>query len=81
MLSKYLATHYASYNIQINTISPGGLERNQAKGFIEKYKIKNPTGRMATPNDLLPVLDFLLNEQNEYINGENIIVDGGFTKW
>ncbi len=81
MLSKYLATHFASDNIQINTISPGGLERNQAKGFIEKYNIKNPTGRMGSPNDLLPALDFLLNEQNEYINGENIIVDGGFTKW
>ena len=81
MLSKYLATHFASYNIQINTISPGGIERNQAKSFIEKYNLKNPTGRMGSPNDLLPALDFLLDEKNEYINGENIIVDGGFTKW
>ena len=81
MLSKYLATHFASDNIQINTISPGGIKRNQTNDFIEKYTIKNPTGRMGAPKDLLPALDFLLNEQNEYINGENIIVDGGFTKW
>ena len=81
MLSKYLATHFASDNIQINTISPGGIKRNQTNDFIKKYSIKNPTGRMGSPKDLLPALDFLLNEQNEYINGENIIVDGGFTKW
>ena len=81
MLSKYLATHFASDNIQINTISPGGIERKQSKDFIKKYNIKNPTGRMGSPKDLLPALDFLLNEQNGYTNGENIVVDGGFTKW
>ena len=81
MFSKYLATHFASYNIQINTISPGGIENNQTKDFVEKYNLKNPTGRMGETKDLLPVLDFLLNAKNEYINGENIIIDGGLTKW
>ena len=81
MLSKYLAAHCASDNIQIITIPPGGIERKQSKDFIKKYNIKNPTGRMGSPKDLLPALDFLLNEQNGYTNGENIVVDGGFTKW
>ncbi len=81
MLSKYLAAHFASNNIQINTISPGGIENNQTRDFIKKYILKNPTCRMGTTKDLLPALDFLLDEKNEYTNGENIIVDGGFTKW
>ena len=81
MFSKYLATHYASNNIQINTISPGGLKRKQSNKFIKNYNLKNPTGRMATTNDLIPALDFLLDIKNEYINGENIVIDGGFTKW
>ena len=81
MFSKYLAAHYASQNIQINTISPGGLKRNQASEFIKNYNSKNPTRRMGTTNDLIPALDFLLDKKNEYINGENIVIDGGFTKW
>ena len=81
MFSKYLSTHFAEYNIQINTISPGGIKRNQSMDFIKQYSNKNPSGRMAETNDFLPVLDFLLDEKNKYINGENIVIDGGFTKW
>lgn len=81
MFSKYLAAHYASNNIQINTISPGGIKKNQSNEFIKNYNLKNPTGRMGETNDLLPALDFLLDKKNEYINGENIVVDGGFTTW
>ena len=81
MFSKYLAAHFASYNIQINTISPGGIEKSQDSEFIKNYNYKNPSKRMGKPKDLLPALDFLLNENNEYTNGENLIIDGGFTKW
>lgn len=81
MFSKYLAAHFASYNIQINTISPGGIKKNQTNDFINNYNERNPTGRMGETKDLLPALDFLLDEKNEYTNGENLIIDGGFTKW
>ena len=81
MFSKYLAAHFAADNIQINTISPGGIKKNQSNDFINKYIDKNPSKRMGNPSDLLPALDFLLDERNEYINGENIVIDGGFTKW
>ncbi len=81
MFSKYLSTHFAEDNIQINTISPGGIKRSQSMDFIKKYSKKNPSRRMAETNDFLPALDFLLDEKNKYINGENIIIDGGFTKW
>ena len=81
MFTKYLAANFASKNIQINTISPGGIEREQSSHFINNYVNKTPAGRMGTPHDLLPALDFLLSLKNEYTNGENILVDGGFTKW
>ena len=63
MFSKYLAAHYASKNIQINTISPGGI-KNQSDEFIKNYNLKNPTGRMGRTKDLLPALDFLLTKMN-----------------
>ena len=81
MFSKYLAAHFGGKNIQINTISPGGIENNQTNDFISNYKRKTPAGRMGKPKDLFPALDFLLDENNQYTNGENISVDGGFLKW
>ena len=57
------------------------LKKIKLMNSLKKYNSKNPTGRMGRTKDLLPALDFLLNAKNEYINGENIVVDGGFTKW
>ena len=81
MLTKYLATHFAGDNIQVNAISPGGIKREQSDDFIKNYTSKNPSKRLAEVKDLYPALDFLLDINNKYTNGENIIVDGGYTKW
>ena len=81
MLTKYLATHYASYNIQINSISPGGVIRSQSDDFIANYNSRTPAGRLANDKDLLPALDFLTSNDNKYTTGQNIIVDGGFVSW
>lgn len=81
MLTKYLAAHFAKYNIQINCISPGGFLNNQTKDFVNNYNFKNPSNRMAEVKDLNSVLNFLIDKDNAYTNGTNIILDGGFTIW
>ena len=81
MLTKYLASHYAKYNIQINSISPGGILNNQDKRFQINYSYKTPAGRMASTNDMQSVLEMLISKKSNYINGSNIVVDGGFTSW
>lgn len=81
MLTKYLAAHYANANIQINAISPGGIIRNQSDDFLLNYSSITPSKRLAKDIDLLPALDFLISDKNNYTNGQNIIVDGGFTSW
>ena len=81
MLTKYLAAHFAKYNIQINCISPGGFLNNQTKDFVNNYNFKNPSNRMAELKDLNGVLNFLIDKDNAYTNGTNIILDGGFTLW
>ena len=81
MLTKYLAAHYAPFNIQVNAISPGGVLREQTSEFIQNYINKTPAVRMAQDKDLLPALDFLISDNKNYTNGQNIIVDGGFTAW
>ena len=36
---------------------------------------------MAAPKDFLSALDCLISEDNGYLNGQNIVIDGGFTAW
>ncbi len=81
MLTKYLAAHYAKYNIQVNAISPGGVMRSQTKDFLSNYSNRTPAGRLAKESDLLPALEYLISDENVYTNGHNLVVDGGLTAW
>jgi len=80
-LTKYLAAHYAKYNIQVNSISPGGVFRDQSKDFLNNYSSRTPVGRLASGSELIPVLEFLISNNNSYTTGQNIAIDGGFTAW
>jgi 3-oxoacyl-[acyl-carrier protein] reductase len=81
MLTKYMAAHFAGYNIQINCISPGGILNGQAGDFVKNYISKTPAGRMASVTDVQHALKFLISGDAGYITGQNITVDGGFTAW
>lgn len=81
MLTRYLAAHYAQFNIQVNAISPGGVLRNQSPEFVENYTYRTPAGHLADAKDLLSTLDYLVDENSRYVNGLNVVVDGGFTSW
>ena len=80
-LTKYMATHFGKYNIQTNCISPGGIFNHQSDDFVKNYVYKTPMNRMGTPDDLQMTLKFLISEDNKYINGQNITIDGGFVAW
>jgi len=80
-LTKYMATHFGKYNIQTNSISPGGIYNGQSEDFVENYKNKTPLGRMGKTADICNALNFLCSEKTDYINGQNIVVDGGFLAW
>tara|TARA_X000000950_G_C13914970_1_gene660555 strand:+ start:2623 stop:3336 length:714 start_codon:yes stop_codon:yes gene_type:complete len=81
MMTKYFAAHFSKKNIQINCISPGGIFANQDKKFVKKYENITPSGRMGSKKDLKSVLNFLIDKNNTYVNGQNISVDGGFLAW
>lgn len=77
-LTKWLASAL-SPNIRVNSVSPGGIFRNQDPKFVERYTNKTPLGRMAHENDIIPAMLFLASEHSSYITGQNIIIDGGYT--
>tara|TARA_B100000575_G_C22956772_1_gene553080 strand:+ start:77 stop:817 length:741 start_codon:yes stop_codon:yes gene_type:complete len=77
--TKYLASYLGPMNIRSNSVSPGGIFDNQNPEFVEKYSNKVPLRRMGNPDDISPVIVFLLSEDSKYITGQNILVDGGWT--
>lgn len=77
--TRYFASKYGVENIRMNCISPGGIFDHQNKVFVKRYEEKVPMKRMGKPEDIAPAVSFLLSDGAQYITGQNIIVDGGWT--
>ena len=78
-LTKYMAAHFGKFNIQTNSVSPGGIFNNQSKDFVANYEYKTPMGRMGSTSDVISAIDYLISERASYINGQDIAIDGGFS--
>lgn len=77
-LTRYLTRVLADKNIRANCISPGGFFNDQPQRFLENYCKKVPSGRrMANNDDIKGLIVLLASEASAYINGENILMDGG----
>ena len=77
-LTRWLASTLAP-GIRVNIVSPGGVSRGQHIDFIERYSKKTPLGRMATERDVVGQVAFLLSGASTYVNGQNLVIDGGLT--
>ena len=77
MLTRFMAKKHAGKNIRFNCISPGGLFNNQPEKFLDNYCKKVPLGRMANNDDIKGLIVLLSSDAGAYINGENILIDGG----
>ena len=76
-LNRYMTQIYAGKNVRFNCISPGGLFNNQPEQFLKNYCKKVPLGRMANNDDIKGLMVLLSSDAGAYINGENILMDGG----
>ncbi|KAF7316433.1 General substrate transporter [Mycena indigotica] len=81
-LKSSLAAEWAKYGIRVNSISPGYCDTilNEGDGLAEAraiWKSRNPMGRMADPTELSGVVVLLCSPAGRYINGADIVVDGG----
>ncbi|KAF9889720.1 hypothetical protein FE257_007026 [Aspergillus nanangensis] len=82
MLKSCLAAEWARYGIRTNSISPGYMDTilNEGEGIAEHRRVwaeRNPTGRMGAPSELTGAVVLLASEASSYINGTDIVVDGG----
>jgi len=78
-LTKYMAKYLKGKNIKVNAISPGGILDSQPSKFLSEYNQQCSTKGMLDPKDLNGALTFLLSDMSSYVNGQNIVVDDGFT--
>jgi NAD(P)-dependent dehydrogenase (short-subunit alcohol dehydrogenase family) len=79
-LTRYLAAFYGPSGIRVNCISPGGLATpDQPGSFVEAYCERTPLGRLAGPDDIKGPIVFLSSSAASYVNGVNLMVDGGWT--
>ena len=80
-LTVWLASYWADRNCTVNSLAPGGVYNNHERDF--EYKLSNLTsiGRMAKPKEIAGALSFLVSSDSDYMNGQILHVDGGFSSW
>jgi NAD(P)-dependent dehydrogenase (short-subunit alcohol dehydrogenase family) len=79
-LTHALALSLSSEKITVNSISPGWIETRDYEDLRDIDHEQHPSLRVGKPEDIARACLFLSDEQNDFINGENIMVDGGMTK-
>lgn len=81
-LKNCLAAEWATYGIRVNSISPGYMDTilNEGDGLAsarQTWTDRNPTGRLGQPGELTGAVVLLASNAGSYINGADIVVDGG----
>ena len=87
-MAKGLARQYAAKKIRVNVVSPGTvyfkggvwnmIEQNMPQRYQDTLK-RNPTGRMATPQEIANAAVFLASPASSFTTGSNLIVDGAIS--
>ncbi len=83
MLTKTFATEFATKGITANAILPGVFETPMTKGMLDSMKqtIKNsiPLKRVGHPEEVGALAVFLASDENSYMTGSTVVIDGGWT--
>lgn len=86
--SRWIATRFGRDDLRANTLTPGGIynpeledRRDYNDVFVPNYEERTPLGRMGSPEDVKGAVAFLASDASQWVTGENVIVDGGWTAW
>ena len=80
-LTRYLATYWADRGVRSNALSPGGVSNGQGEEFVQRLTSLIPLGRMAQRDEYRSAVQFLCSDASAYLNGQNIVMDGGRSVW
>lgn len=79
-LTHALALSLSEWNITVNSIAPGWIQTHDYDQLRPEDHSQHPSRRVGKPEDIARMCLFLCEENNDFINGENITIDGGMTK-
>lgn len=82
--TKSLARELGIHNILVNAVCPGFTATDLTMTSLSKNELEDilkeiPLQRLATPQEIAKSVRFLISDDNSYITGQTLIVDGGFT--
>lgn len=80
-LTRYLATYWADKGVRANALSPGGVYNGQGEDFVRRLTALIPLGRMAAKDEYRATIQFLCSDASAYMNGQNVVMDGGRSTW
>ena len=80
-LTRYLATYWSNKGVRCNALSPGGVFNGQDDVFVKRLTDLIPLNRMANVDEYRSTIQFLCSDASSYMNGQNIVVDGGRSVW
>ena len=75
-----LAAFFSPDHIRVNCISPGWIETGDYSLLRETDHIQHLSGRVGKPEDIVQACLYLTADGNDFINGSNLIIDGGMTR-
>jgi NAD(P)-dependent dehydrogenase (short-subunit alcohol dehydrogenase family) len=79
-LTRWMATTLAP-DVRVNCLSLGGVFRNQPEAFVARYVARTPMRRMASEEDFIGAVTYLATDLSDYVTGQNIMIDGGWSSW
>lgn len=87
MLTKSLATEWASRGVRVNAIAPGyvatelTLRGMSNPEWREEWLRSTPMGRVAQPAEIAPAAVYLASDASSYVTGSVLVIDGGYSAW
>lgn len=79
-LTHAMAASFSNYSIRVNCISPGWIETGDYRKIRTEDHAQHPAGRVGRPEDIARACLFLADPLNDFISGENMVIDGGMTR-
>ena len=80
-LTIYLSTYWAHLGVRANTITVGGVQNGQPSDFLGRAASRVPMNRMALAHEFQGALVYLCSDAASFVNGANLVVDGGKSVW
>ena len=85
-LTREMAVRWGPRGIRVNSVSPGMIRTPMSEHFYQNEKLHQgriktiPTGRIGVPDDIANAIAFMVSDAASYMNGQDIIIDGGFMR-